>query len=779
MLGGDDTWDMILQSINTRTEPDSLERDELQELNEDEEENKEVSDDQLNTIYERAQVFDAEIKPMEPPDTLTLQLKEYQKRALAWMTAKESLHYEDGDLDMRALHPLWEEYSFPDTTSEHQFFYFNPYTGELSLEFPEANTQERGGILADEMGLGKTIEVLSLIHSDKSRYDYSRIQLENQSKKSPTTLIVCPMSLLAQWRDEIIRASKPNSIRLEVFYGDDRSSLSLNTLCQWDGAAPDVLITTYGVLVGEWSRAQQDASATTLYNIEFWRVVLDEAHQIKNPSTKTSNACKDIFATRRWAVTGTPIQNKLDDLYALVRFLKHEPWANHAFWKTFITLPFEKKDPRALAAVQTVLEPIVLRRTKNMRDSQGLPMVPLPSKTVRIEYLSFSPEEQDIYDAIYNDSKIKFSYFCEAGKLGKNYASIFQLLTRLRQICCHPYLVLQNNQGKTTEVKAEGGRSVLLEDLVAKHATTSQVSSSSVESSNSYRLSVLQNLLKMQQKGSSITEKSGTTAEEGTLPVVPEECPICFESMDSMIAMPCMHMACRPCVMDYFQKKEDQGQPGDCPICRTGPILQNQLLEIAQQQPEEDDKSPKINIRKAVGGFKPSTKINALMKLLRQYDKEKLKTVVFSQFTSFLDIIGEALDYESIHFTRLDGSHNQPQREKVLSTFATSGEKGANVLLISLRAGGVGLNLTCASRVIMMDPWWNFAIESQAIDRVHRLGQQKEVIVTRFIVKGTVEERILEIQDSKHTLVNDLYMSRDETKNRKLDELKLLFSKKA
>lgn len=90
------------------------------------------------------------------------------------------------------------------------------------------------------------------------------------------------------------------------------------------------------------------------------------------------------------------------------------------------------------------------------------------------------------------------------------------------------------------------------------------------------------------------------------------------------------------------------------------------------------------------------------MKLLRQYDKEKLKTVVFSQFTSFLDIIGEALDYESIHFTRLDGSHSQPQREKVLSTFATSGKKGANVLLISLRAGGVGLNLTCANRVIMM-----------------------------------------------------------------------------
>lgn len=128
------------------------------------------------------------------------------------------------------------------------------------------------------------------------------------------------------------------------------------------------------------------------------------------------------------------------------------------------------------------------------------------------------------------------------------------------------------------------------------------------------------------------------------------------------------------------------------------------MLEIAQGRAEEEDdeKGIKIDVRKAVGGYKPSTKINALIKLLHQYNKESHKTVVFSQFTSFLDIVGEALDYERIHFTRLDGSHSQAQREKVLSTFAKMDQNGANVLLISLRAGGVGLNLTCASRVVMM-----------------------------------------------------------------------------
>jgi DNA repair protein RAD5 len=305
---------------------------------------------------------------------------------------------------------------------------------------------------------------------------------------------------------------------------------------------------------------QLDAThkTTLLYNIEFWRVILDEAHQIKNPASKTSQACKDLQATRRWAVTGTPIQNKLDDLYALVRFLKHEPWANHSFWRAFITIPFEKKDPKALTAVQTVLEPIILRRTKNMKDSKGQPMVPLPPKRIDIEYLSFSPEEQDIYDAIYNDSKIKFSYFCQAGHIGRNYASIFQLLTRLRQICCHPYLALQNSQtAGNAEVKAEGGKNISLEDLIAGHHTKPSSSSSlSKQDQSNYRLNVLQNLLAIQQGSSATKSTVEKMIAEETIPPVPEECPICFESFDSMIAMPCMHMACRLCVMDYFQVKK-------------------------------------------------------------------------------------------------------------------------------------------------------------------------------------------------------------------------------
>jgi DNA repair protein RAD5 len=418
------------------------------------------------------------------------------------------------------------------------------------------------------MGLGKTIEILSLIHTNRFNKDtdepptllYSQgkygINHKKMIRKSPTTLIVCPMSLLAQWRDEIIRGSNPGTITVDIFYDDKRNNVSTQKLCSWTGSAPDVLITTYGVLMSEWTKVQANSTCESpLFNVEYWRVVLDEAHQIKNRTTKTSQACRDVHAKRRWAVTGTPIQNKLDDLYSLVRFLRHEPWANHTFWRTFITVPFEKQDPRALTAVQTVLEPIVLRRTKAMRDGSGQPMVPLPSKNIDIEYLSFSAEEQDIYDAIYNDSQIKFSYFCQAGKLGQNYASIFQLLTRLRQICCHPYLALQNKE-KNEEVKAEGGKRIRLEDLIANHSSSNGTSGNtqdipSSEGNSSYGLNILQNMLALQMGSMPDTD---TTRSESPMEYA-DECPICFETPDTMIAMPCMHMACRPCVMDYFQVK--------------------------------------------------------------------------------------------------------------------------------------------------------------------------------------------------------------------------------
>ncbi|KAI8886671.1 hypothetical protein K501DRAFT_321812 [Backusella circina FSU 941] len=770
-------WDRIIESFEIKQEEENGEGEN------EEEEKKEVSDDQLNTIYEKAQVFDSEIMPMETPDTMSLELKPYQKRALAWMVNKEAFEHSDGDIDMRSMHPLWEEYALPgQPLGEYSFFYFSPYNGELSLTFPESNSQERGGILADEMGLGKTIEALSLIHANKPPLEQHNDALMKRTKKSPTTLVVCPMSLLAQWRDEILRGSKKDTISVKVYYGNERSLDLYNKLCRWDGSAPDVLLTTYGVVMSVWNTLQTEKNqGVNLFQIDFWRVMLDEAHQIKNHMSKTSQACRDIQARRRWAITGTPIQNKLDDLFALVKYLRHEPWANHTFWNSFITLPFKNQDKNALKTVQTVLEPLVLRRTKQMKDKAGNPMVPLPPKYINIEYLSFTPEEQDIYDAFYNDSKTKFSYYISAGQIGSNYANILQLLTRLRQICCHPYLAIKQNQ---TTGDVNPSLENLISDYNSKYAKSEEKGGSS---GTNYGLSVLQSMLSKQQASQTTsspdspavdmkTEDIKEEEEEGAKMEaidLPDECPICFEPIDVIVAMPCMHMACRLCVLEYFQKRENDGLAGECPVCRVGPILQSELLEITEQNPKAEKDNITYEIQRAVGGYRPSGKIQALLKHVRQNLANNNKTVVFSQFTSFLDLIQQALLHEDIIFTRLDGTLQQFQRERVLKEFSESAE--TNVLLISLKAGGVGLNLTCANQVIMMDPWWNFAVEAQAIDRIHRLGQQKDVTVTRFIMRDTVEERILEIQDRKHDLVNELYKTDSQSKGQKLQDLQILF----
>ncbi|KAI8082794.1 SNF2 family N-terminal domain-containing protein [Halteromyces radiatus] len=791
---GDDVYDQITHSIMTASTVTDSKMTTSDDDNDNNDEQKEVTDGQLDTIYEKAQFFDAQITPMKQPDTLTLTLKPYQQRALAWMVTKESVNHDEDQIDVRSMHPLWEEYrfptdpEFPNGNQSISHFYFNPYNGQLDLKFPETNSQERGGILADEMGLGKTIEMLSLIHTN--RFVPGKMSLENDYS-SPTTLIICPMALLAQWRDEITRSSAPDSLIVEVYYGGSRPQDFRQRYCS--DSAPDVLVTTYGVIMSEMNRPE-NGGEMTLFNVNFWRIVLDEAHHIKNRLSKTAKACHLLKSRRRWALTGTPIQNKMEDLFSLVRFLKCEPWGNYTFWRTFITLPFEKKDPKALSTVKTVLEPLVLRRTKNMRDGNGNPIVPLPEKQISIEYLDFSDPEKDIYESLFKDSKTKFSHFCAAGTSLRNYASIFQLLSRLRQATCHPYLALRKSTGGkdvlNDDILMDDGGRISIEALIDKYNHSSMENLTNDDGSStdmdrmdidaeendhqkpeSYGISVLRNLLEQQRGVSSSTNES-----------IPDECPICFEPVESVIMLPCMHMGCRPCVIEYLQKKENEGRPGDCPICRQGPVHENDLLEITKQEEDTEMASNKLlNIRRAVGGYKSSTKIDALVRHLKQYIREGHRTVVFSQFTGFLDMIQVALKLHHIEYVRFDGTLSQVQREKVLAQFTnkdgrtTEDGKSPMVMLISLRAGGVGLNLTCANRVLMMDPWWNFAVEAQAIDRVHRLGQMDSVVVTRFIMKDSVEEQILDIQNRKHAMMNELYMSKDEQKAQHMQDLQRIF----
>ncbi|KAJ1029928.1 hypothetical protein NDA16_000844 [Ustilago loliicola] len=415
----------------------------------DENDGTELNLNQLDEVYRKAQANDAHLPEVEPPETFLLTLRPYQKQALGWMKNMEkapgststSNGQEQADSTQQgngngissqrnlSLHPLWEEYEFPMdydnpeanerlVMSPTRMFYFNPYTGDLSLDFQRASKGSRGGILADEMGLGKTIMVASLLHANRtsdpgeesdpddgdpmdiggedgfggtkrkgsakqtslasafaastSTGDARKALLKASVAKGKASLVVAPMSLIGQWRDELIRASAPGSLTPVLYYADTKADL----LAQLESGKVDVVITSYGTLVTEYRRYLDSGGASNrhlsstapLYCIDWLRVILDEAHNIKNRSTMNARACTDLVSRRRWALTGTPIINRLTDLFSLLKFLRVEPWGDFSFFNSFVCKPFQAKSTKALDVVQVILEFVLLRREKRMKD---------------------------------------------------------------------------------------------------------------------------------------------------------------------------------------------------------------------------------------------------------------------------------------------------------------------------------------------------------------------------------------------------------------------------
>ena len=619
-----------------------------------------------------------------------------------------------------------------------------------------------------EMGLGKTIEMLSLMHSHRSEVSLQasernlssvanlpRLPKNSSSVEAApcTTLVVAPMSLLAQWESEAAKATKPGTLKTIIYYGSDKAANLQNLCCEANAAsAPNLIITSYGVVLSEFNqvaaRGGDRGSHGGLFSLDFFRIILDEAHFIKNRQSKTAKACYELTAQHRWVLTGTPIVNRLEDLFSLVHFLRVEPWSNFSFWKTFITVPFESKDfIRALDVVQTVLEPLVMRRTKDMKTPDGQALVPLPPRTIEIEELELSKQEREVYDYIFTRAKRTFNATMEAGTLLKSYTTIFAQILRLRQSCCHPVLT-RNKAIAAEEEEAAAASDVAngladdmdLQELIERF--TSDSDSGEQDIANKFGAHVLQDIQSQSNN----------------------ECPICAEEpMIEPAFTGCWHSACKKCLLDYIEHQKEKHTLPLCFNCRE-PINQRDIFEIVHHEQDDDEdlydatqpgqpsKHPRITLRRI--GTSSSAKIAALISHLKSLRSTTpgTKSVVFSQFTSFLDLISPALSQANIPFLRFDGAMSQKARASVLTEFASAPAKKSGhgmVLLLSLRAGGVGLNLTAAKRVFMMDPWWSFAVEAQAIDRVHRMGQDEEVKVIRFIVGGSIEGRMLKIQERK------------------------------
>ncbi|PBK76887.1 hypothetical protein ARMSODRAFT_874937 [Armillaria solidipes] len=755
------------------------------------EEEESLSKNDLDMIYEKSQQGDRTMGEMEPADTFNLSLRGYQKQALFWMQSLES-----GKSDAReatSMHPLWCQYAFPiktdseiiDLTADEKPFYFNPYSGELSLTFPKAERNCRGGILAMRyvlvLGPGLTVPdrimLSSLIHTHlASDEDVSEVATSSTkskqlrldaafkpaarrkaSKPPSATLIVAPTSLLGQWADEMERSSKPGTVKVQVWHGQNRHDLDAAMEDNKGDTSIKVIVTSYGVLVSEHAKSEKSSSWNSpIFETEWLRVVLDEAHACKSRTSKTAKAVYALRARRRWAVTGTPIVNKLEDLFSLLRFLDFKPWSDFSFFRSFITVPFLARDPKAIEVVQVILESVLLRREKNMCDANGKKIVDLPSKEVVVENLEFSMAERKLYDSIYNSIKRNFDQLSAKGLIGRNYTHILAMLMRLRRAVLHPSLVLSPEEDRALSPSGDGF--IEIKDILGAF----QEDEGSSSGSNIFAQNALANL--------------GEDAPE---------CPICMDVMDKPMLVPeCMHQCCKDCINMFIATCEEKGQEPGCPTCSRRPIKINELIEVVKAQSSAVSGTAvkhgtQVVLRK--NNFQSSTKLDALLQnLSRLRDQDPcFRAIVFSQFTSFLDLIEKALKRDRFDFYRFDGSMDVKKRTAALNDFKST-SRTSKVLIVSLKAGGVGLNVTCKHILIAckthMDCWWNAATENQAIDRVHRLGQQKTVYVKHFIISNTIEGRILQIQKRKTAIVKEAFRgSGTGAEKESMENLKIMF----
>ncbi len=420
------------------------------------------------------------------------------------------------------------------------------------------------GILADDMGLGKTLQIITLICSD----------LEKHPRSKPS-IIVTPSSLIYNWKAECEKFAP--HLRVQLITGNSRErEEKIKTVTDYD-----VIIVSYDVL-------RRDIKS---YDMTFRYVILDEAHHIKNQSTQNAKSVKRLLSEGRFALTGTPLENSIADVWSIFDFILPGYLLSYAAFKKQYEIPITKyQDQTLLNRVHQLVAPFVLRRLK-----QDV-LTELPDKMETIMYCELEPEQQKIYEATLVSMNATLKSELAQQDVHKTRIKMLAMLMRLRQLCCHPALYLENY----------------------KH----------------------------------------------------------------------------------------------------GSAKLNLCLELIQESLE--------------GGH---------------------RVLVFSQFTSMFELIAKELDELEIPYFILTGKTSTDERLKLVNHF---NEGDVPVFLISLKAGGTGLNLTGADVVIHYDPWWNMSAQNQATDRAYRMGQVNKVQVFKLIAKHTIEEKIEQMQQRKLNLANTL-----------------------
>ncbi|XP_041482549.1 helicase-like transcription factor isoform X2 [Lytechinus variegatus] len=527
----------------------------------------------------------------------------------------------------------------------------------------------------------------------------------NGDAKGPrTTLIVCPLSVLSNWIDQFSEhVSDEAQVNVCLYYGAEKKKLKADYLKQ-----QDVVITTYNTMAAEY-KAKKEKS--TLQKVEWLRIVLDEAHTIRNHGTLQTQAAHALTSKCRWALTGTPIQNSIKDLWSLIAFLGLEPFkSNHTWWQRIIGRPIANNDSAGIDRVRKLMNTLALRRMKSQK-LNGKPLVDLPARNVVLQYVDFSDDEKEVYKTMEKDGRLAVSKYFQQGTVLDHYGDILAILMRLRQLCCHPA-------------------------LCAKAAANLCHATDVSEKTDEEKAQLVATLVSFLSQGAD------------------EECCICLESIQDPVITRCAHVFCQRCIGEVIISEKERAR---CPLCRH-PVSRESLVHVPKDRSDTGNEDTE-------GEWHSSAKVDALMEcLLTQRAADKTtKSVVVSQFTSFLDLLKKPLSEKGFKFTRLDGSMSRVARTEAIREFSSDDPDSPQVFLLSLKAGGVGLNLTAASRLYLLDPAWNPACEEQCFDRCHRLGQTKDVTITKFLVRNSVEEAMLQLQEKKRQLMKSVFDGKKQT----------------
>ncbi|XP_059417696.1 transcription termination factor 2 [Carassius carassius] len=539
-----------------------------------------------------------------------------------------------------------------------------------------------GGILADDMGLGKTLTMIALILSQKKKDE----KLEEWiSKKDSTivasqgTLVICPASLLHHWKKEIDKRVKSSRLSVYLYHGPNRQRSSSIL------AEHDVVITTYSLVSKEIPVQKEDAEKPSkdsdhvasdlppLLRVAWARVILDEAHNIKNPKVQTSMAVCKLRARSHWAVTGTPIQNNLLDMYSLLKFLRCSPFDEYKLWKAQV----DNGSKRGGERLNILTRALLLRRTKDQLDAAGKPLVSLPDRTCEVHRLKLSEDEQAVYDVVFAQSRS----------------------------------TLQNYLKRHEEGNTKKGDSSNPFEKVAREFGMSQPDSlsSSQQPQASSTIHILSLLLRLRQ---------------------------C-----------CCHLS-------LLKKTLDQSELQGDGVALS---LEEQLCALSLSEPSDSDPKDTVSLNgsrfssELFQDTRESTKVSAILTEMREIRKKNQKSVIVSQWTSMLRIVAVHLEKMGLKFAVIDGTVNPKRRMDLVEEFNTN-PKGPQVMLVSLCAGGVGINLIGGNHLFLIDMHWNPALEDQACDRIYRVGQSRDVTIHRFVCDGTVEDKISSLQEKKKEL---------------------------